>query len=212
MITDWRKQWGQGDFPFYFVQLANYMAKDTAPGESGWAELREAQSMTLKLPNTGQAVIIDVGESDDIHPRDKATVGERLARIALAKDYGKKDVVYSGPTYQSMKVDGSKVRLAFDHVGGGLVAKELRRPTRRSPLRTKPLRSCATARRANWKVSPSAATIKNGSGLTPRSKAMKSSSGPTRCPTPLRCVMPGRTTRPATSITKRACLPHRSAR
>ncbi len=125
MITDWRKQWGQGDFPFYFVQLANYLAKDTAPGESGWAELREAQSMTLKLPNTGQAVIIDVGESDDIHPRDKATVGERLARIALAKDYGKKDLVYSGPTYQSMQVDGSKVRLTFGHVGGGLVAKEL---------------------------------------------------------------------------------------
>lgn len=125
MITDWRKQWGQGDFPFYFVQLANYLAKETAPAESGWAELREAQSMTLKLPNTGQAVIIDAGESDDIHPRNKQVVGERLARIALAKDYGQKDLVYSGPTYQAMKVDGSKVRLSFDHVGGGLVAKEL---------------------------------------------------------------------------------------
>lgn len=125
MITDWRKQWGQGDFPFYFVQLANFMAKDNAPVESGWAELREAQSMTLNLPNTGQAVIIDVGESDDIHPRNKLVVGERLARIALARDYGKKDLVYSGPTYKSMKVDGSKVRLSFDHVGGGLVASEV---------------------------------------------------------------------------------------
>lgn len=125
MITDWRKQWGQGDFPFYFVQLANYLAKDTAPMESGWAELREAQSMTLKLPNTGQAVIIDVGESDDIHPRNKQVVGDRLARIALAKDYGKKDLVYSGPVYKSMKVDGSKIRLTFDQIGGGLVAHEV---------------------------------------------------------------------------------------
>ncbi len=125
MITDWRKHWGQGDFPFYFVQVANYQPKASAPGESGWAELREAQNMALKLPNTGQAVIIDAGESDDIHPRNKAIVGQRLARIALARDYGEKDLVYSGPTYKSMKVDGSKVRLSFDHIGGGLVAKEL---------------------------------------------------------------------------------------
>jgi len=122
MITDWRTQWEQGDFPFYFVQLANFQSKENKPAESGWAELREAQSQTLKLANTGQAVIIDIGESGDIHPRNKKDVGERLAKIALAKDYGK-DIAYSGPVYQSMKVDGDKVRLTFDHLGGGLVAQ-----------------------------------------------------------------------------------------
>ena len=121
MITDWRTRWQQGDFPFYFVQLANYQVKESKPAESGWAELREAQSLTLKLPNTGQAVIIDIGESGDIHPRNKKDVGERLAKIALARDYGK-DLVYSGPVYQSMKVEDGKVRLTFDHLGGGLVA------------------------------------------------------------------------------------------
>lgn len=121
MITDWRTRWEQGDFPFYFVQLANFQAKENKPNESGWAELREAQSQTLKLANTGQAVIIDIGESADIHPRNKKDVGERLAKIALAKDYGK-DIVYSGPVYQSMKVEDGKVRLTFDQLGGGLVA------------------------------------------------------------------------------------------
>lgn len=124
MITDWRKQWNQGDFPFYFCQLANFMPKKSEPGESGWAELREAQSMTLKLPNTGQAVLIDIGESGDIHPRNKKDVGERLALIALAKDYGK-SLPYSGPVYDSLKIDGSKAVLTFKHTDGGLVAKTL---------------------------------------------------------------------------------------
>ncbi len=122
MITDWRTKWDQGDFPFYFCQLANFQVKTPAPGDSGWAELREAQSLTLKLPNTGQAVLIDVGESGDIHPRNKKDVGQRLALIALAKDYGQK-VVYSGPVYQSQKVEDGKIRLTFDHLGGGLVAR-----------------------------------------------------------------------------------------
>lgn len=113
MITDWRKQWGQGEFPFYFCQLANFQAKSPTPGDSAWAELREAQSLTLKLPKTGQAVLIDIGEAADIHPRNKRDVGERLARIALAKDYGK-PVASSGPAYQSMKVEKGKVRLQFD--------------------------------------------------------------------------------------------------
>lgn len=122
MITDWRKAWDQGDFPFYFCQLANYQPKKDAPGESGWAELREAQSMTLKLPNTGQAVLIDLGESGNIHPRNKKDVGERLALIALAKDYGRK-IPYSGPVYAALKIDGSKARITFKHADGGLVAK-----------------------------------------------------------------------------------------
>lgn len=124
MITDWRKQWNQGDFPFYFCQLANFMAKKPEPGDSNWAELREAQSMTLKLPNTGQAVLIDIGESTDIHPRNKKDVGDRLALIALAKDYGK-SIPCSGPVYDSMKVEKNKAILTFKHADGGLAAKPL---------------------------------------------------------------------------------------
>lgn len=124
MISDWRKQWNRGDFPFYFCQLANFKPKNSAPGESAWAELREAQSTTLALPNTGQAVLVDVGESADIHPRNKKDVGERLAAIALAKDYGKK-VPFSGPVYDSKKVANGQVTLSFRHADGGLVAKPL---------------------------------------------------------------------------------------
>ncbi len=122
MITNWRQDWGQGDFPFYFVQLANYKAIQPEPVDSDWAELREAQTMTLSLPGTGQAVIIDIGEADDIHPRNKQDVGRRLALWALAKDYGR-DVLYSSPMYKSMEKDGSKIIVRFDHIGGGLVAK-----------------------------------------------------------------------------------------
>jgi sialate O-acetylesterase len=124
MITDWRKQWNQGDFPFYFCQLANFMAKKPEAGDSSWAELREAQSMTLGLPKTGQAVLIDVGESGDIHPRNKKDVGERLALIALAKDYGK-SIPYSGPVYESVKIANGKAVLSFKHTDGGLVAMPL---------------------------------------------------------------------------------------
>jgi len=124
LITDWRKQWNQGDFPFYFCQLANFMPKKAEAGDSAWAELREAQSMTLGLPNTGQAVLIDIGESVDIHPRNKKDVGERLALIALAKDYGKK-IPFSGPVYSSMKTENGKVVLSFKSADGGLVAKAL---------------------------------------------------------------------------------------
>jgi len=121
MIKNWRNDWGQGDFPFLFVQLANFMAVDTEPAESMWAELREAQLMTLALPNTGMAVIIDIGEANDIHPKNKQDVGKRLALWALARSYGK-ELVYSGPIYKSMKIENDKVILYFDHVGGGLVA------------------------------------------------------------------------------------------
>jgi len=125
MIKDWRTRWKVGAFPFYFVQLANFnRAADTAePGDCDWAELREAQLMTLSLPNTGMAVAIDIGDPVDIHPVNKWDVGLRLALNALAKDYGRKELPYSGPIYRSMKVEGSTIRLKFDHVNGGLVAK-----------------------------------------------------------------------------------------
>jgi len=121
MIGSWREAWGQGDFPFLFVQLANWLARGDRTGMT-WAELREAQLQTLGLPNTGMAVTIDIGNPTDIHPRNKQDVGKRLALAALANVYGK-DVVYSGPIYESMKVEGEKVRLRFKHLGGGLVAK-----------------------------------------------------------------------------------------
>ncbi len=123
MIANWREDWGQGDFPFYFVQLANYLAVKPEPGESNWAELREAQTMTLSKPNTGQAVIIDIGEANDIHPKNKQDVGKRLALWALAKDYGR-DLEYSSPMYKSMKKDGDKIVVTFDHTDGGLVTKD----------------------------------------------------------------------------------------
>jgi sialate O-acetylesterase len=122
MINDWRTKWGY-EFPFYWVQLANYMAKDTVPTESGWAELREAQTMTLSLPQTGQAVITDIGDADDIHPRNKQDVGLRLALIALNKDYGKKDIVYSGPAFKTMNINGDKAVIEFSNADKGFVVK-----------------------------------------------------------------------------------------
>jgi sialate O-acetylesterase len=123
MIKNWRDDWGQGAFPFLFVQLANFMAVDPEPVDIAWAELREAQLMTLALPNTGMAVIIDIGEANDIHPKNKQDVGKRLALWALAGTYGKK-LVYSGPIYKSMRVEDDKIVLQFEHIGGGLFAKE----------------------------------------------------------------------------------------
>lgn len=122
LIRDWREKFGQGDIPFYYCQLANYLAKNNGqPGDSVWATLREIQRKTLALPNTGMAVLIDTGEEDDIHPRNKQEAGRRLARIALAKTYGKGGR-YTGPVVAQMKVEGNKARLSFDPVGGELVA------------------------------------------------------------------------------------------
>lgn len=125
MIKDWRGRWtNSGTFPFLFVQLANYMEAKSEPSESGWAVLRESQSKTLTTtPNTGQAVIIDIGEAGDIHPRNKQDVGYRLALAARKLAYGDNKVVYSGPVYKSMKIEGNKIRLSFDQVGSGLMAK-----------------------------------------------------------------------------------------
>jgi sialate O-acetylesterase len=111
MITDWRQRWGIGDFPFYYVQLAPF----GYGGDTGQlSELREAQTMTLALPNTGMAVTMDIGNPRDIHPRNKQDVGRRLALWARAQAYGE-DVVYSGPLYSGYEVEGAKVRLRFDH-------------------------------------------------------------------------------------------------
>jgi len=124
MIGDWRARFGVGDFPFYIVQLAAFQATNAEPRENSWAELREAQALTAKnVPNCGLALAIDIGNAADIHPKNKQEVGRRLALNALAKTYGKK-VEYSGPWYRSMKVDGDKIRLSFDHVDGGLVARD----------------------------------------------------------------------------------------
>lgn len=125
MINDWRKQWKQGDFPFYFVQLASFDAGGSSDKQSGyrWAELREAQTLTLSLPNTGMAVTSDVGEVKDIHPRNKQDVGLRLALAALSGNY-KKKIVGSGPVYQSMKTEGNKVIISYSNIGSGLMTKD----------------------------------------------------------------------------------------
>ena len=124
MITDWRQHWGEGNFPFYFVQLASFSA-DNGNSEKGssWAELREAQTYTLSLPATGMSVTTDIGESNDIHPKNKQDVGLRLSAIALNNIYGK-PMEYSGPVYESMNVQGNKVYLNFTHTGSGLMVKD----------------------------------------------------------------------------------------
>jgi len=124
MITDWRRAWNQGDFPFLFVQIANWET-DTIPVEGtwgSWAELREAQLMTLSLPNIGMAVTIDIGDAYNIHPNNKWDVGHRLALNALQKAYGR-NIVASGPVYTAMYREGNAVRLRFRHIADGLVSK-----------------------------------------------------------------------------------------
>jgi len=123
LIADWRRQWNQGNFPFLYVQLANYMQVKDQPSKSNWAELREAQLKTLSVPNTTMAVAIDIGEWNDVHPLDKEDVGKRLALGAQKVAYGDDTVVYSGPIYQSMKIEGNKITLTFTHIGSGLIAK-----------------------------------------------------------------------------------------
>ncbi len=122
MIADWRKLWNAKDFYFGIVSLANFQSPPPEPAESAWAELREAQTLTARMPLNGQAMAIDIGDAKDIHPKNKQDVGRRLALWALASTYGKK-IEFSGPVYKSMKVEGNKIRLSFDHLGGGLVTK-----------------------------------------------------------------------------------------
>lgn len=131
MIRSWRDAWGQGgrkgslerDFPFLFVQLANYQLPPSQPGENEWAELRDAQLNTLSLDNTGMAVAIDVGEANDIHPRDKQSVGYRLSLPALSRIYGFRNLVMSGPLCRAVKREKGRIRLEFDHAGAGLIAR-----------------------------------------------------------------------------------------
>lgn len=122
MISDWRTRWGQGDFPFLWVQLANFRDPKTEPRTDDWAVLREAQEHTLRLPATGTALAIDVGDAKDIHPRDKQTVGARLALAARKVAYGEQ-LVHSGPRYAGMSVEGRAIRLRFDLYGSSLAAK-----------------------------------------------------------------------------------------
>jgi len=121
LIAGWRSVWNEGDFPFYFVQLAPFHYGNADP--AALARLWESQTATLSVPNTGMAVTNDIGNTKDIHPKDKQDVGKRLALWALAKAYGK-EIVYSGPLYKSMSVDGSTIRVKFDHIGGGLVSRD----------------------------------------------------------------------------------------
>jgi sialate O-acetylesterase len=124
MIRDWRNRWDVGQFPFFIVQLANFMAQDTEPKDDPWPELREAQEMTARsVGHSAIATAIDIGDATDIHPKNKQEVGRRLALDALAIAYNKK-VEYSGPTFKSMKRDGNRIVLTFDHLGGGLEAKD----------------------------------------------------------------------------------------
>ncbi len=123
LIQDWREALGQPDLPFLFVQLANFMKREDAPMESEWAELREAQSYALNLPNTGMAVIIDIGDADNIHPKNKEDVGKRLALAAMSIAYGS-DIAFSGPVYVESKRKKNVLVLSFDHVGSGLMTRD----------------------------------------------------------------------------------------
>jgi sialate O-acetylesterase len=130
LINDWRARWREGDFPFYFCQLPGFYDPKPDPNTpSNWAALREAQTMTLSLPNTRQAVLIDLGEARNIHPHNKSDVGERLARIALADTYGR-DLVSSGPVFAKMTVESGTARIHFNGTDGGLVVGDIAGGTR----------------------------------------------------------------------------------
>jgi sialate O-acetylesterase len=122
-INDWRKKWNIGNLPFLLVQLPNYQDYTYLPVESSWALFRESQFKALSLPNTGMAVTIDIGEWNDIHPWNKHDVGARLALAAEKIAYGE-NIVYSGPLYQSSKVDGNKIIVSFTNVGSGLTTND----------------------------------------------------------------------------------------
>jgi sialate O-acetylesterase len=123
LIADWRRLFGQGDFPFYIVSLPFYKHRSDVPVDDSWAEVREAQALAAKnTPHSCLAVTVDTGNADNVHPIDKKDPGDRLALCALGEHYGEK-VVYSGPTVQSVERRAGEIRLRFDHVDGGLVAK-----------------------------------------------------------------------------------------
>ena len=123
LINDWRENWNDPQLPFLCVQLPNYGDADYLPVESQWAELREAEAMSLGMKATGMAVTMDLGEWNDIHPLDKKDVGMRLALVAEKIAYGNNKIVFSGPTFQSAAIDGDKIIISFTNTGGGLIAK-----------------------------------------------------------------------------------------
>jgi sialate O-acetylesterase len=124
LIRDWRARFGVGEFPFYIVQLAGFGDAKPEPGDDSWAELREAQWLVSRdVPNTGIATAFDIGESKDIHPKNKQDVGARLALAAEAGAYGLK-VEASGPSYKAMRKEGAAIRIEFDHASDGLVSMD----------------------------------------------------------------------------------------
>ena len=134
LIQSWRKLWKQGNFPFYTVQLANlHKFNENAEGGEGYAKIREAQRRSLELPKTGLAVTYDIGNPVNIHPKNKQDVGKRLSLWALAQEYGRSSLVYSGPLFQSLEIKGHKALVHFKHTGSGLIvgAKEGLKPTRK---------------------------------------------------------------------------------
>jgi sialate O-acetylesterase len=182
MISDWRKLFGQGDFPFYIVSLPAFMHRRDQPGDDAWAELREAQALTAgKVKNSGVAVTIDTGDADNIHPKDKNVVGERLALCALAETYGKK-IPYAGPTFSSLEHLPGALKVHFRHTDGGLVVKGDKleefavagkdrqwhwadaRVERDSVIVFSPVVSDPLEVRYAWQANP-AATLFNGAGL-----------------------------------------------
>ena len=130
MVSDWRKWFGDPELPFYAVQLAGFLKANDNPADVGWGAIRDAQRRCLAIPHTGMASALDIGDADDIHPKNKADVGERLALWALANNYGKSDVVASGPLFREMKIEEGKARISFDFIGGGLMTG---RKTGRAP-------------------------------------------------------------------------------
>lgn len=136
LVNDWRHRWGIGDFPFYSCQLAGFGPRTSKPADSPWAECREMQTALLDLPNTGLANLIDTCEDGDLHPLNKQDAGKRLAMVALANTYGIKDLAWSGPVLDSMKIVEGKAILTFKHLGGGLVARPL--PATYHPNQRKP--------------------------------------------------------------------------
>lgn len=182
MIGDWRKLFGQGEFPFYIVSLPAFMHRRDQPGDDAWAELREAQALTArKVKNSGLAVTVDTGDPDNIHPKDKKVVGERLALCALAREFGKK-IFYAGPTFTSVEHLPGALKLHFRHTDGGLVVKgdkleefavagkdrqwhwAVARVEGDSVVVSSPMVSDPQAARYAWQADP-VATLYNGAGL-----------------------------------------------
>ena len=126
LILGWRKVWGQDEFPFYFVQLAPFNYGRHKQGTSPFLmpRIREAQAKALSILNTGMVVTTDIGDLRNIHPSNKLDVGKRLALVALAKTYGRRELVYSGPLYKSMSIEDGKARIKFDHIGTGLASRD----------------------------------------------------------------------------------------